>query len=246
MATKLEALLGVLKTVKQDTQRIIDTYHKNIQKRALFDGLARTYQVRDEENGEPLEPENQIVQQDTEAMLASLTKSWTRMLDLAASVDVTNAHAMAPIVLDGEPITSDLPAITLVWLEKNLTDLYTHIKNAPVQDPAKHWTWDPDRELFVADAVQTVKSKKVPRNHVRFEGSDRHPPQIDVYNEDVTIGTWTKIDFTTALTPRRKREILERVMELIAATRVARSHANDTEVTDVKYAGRLFEYILGS
>lgn len=243
MATKLEALLGVLKTVKQNTNRTIDQYHKNIQKRPLFDGLNRTYQPTNEE-GEELEPETQIVQLDTEAMFKELFAGWTRMLDLSATVDVTNTHASAPIMVGDVQISEPLPGIHLVHLEKELTDLYTHIKNAPVQDPSKHWTWDAEREMFVADAVKTLKSKKVPRNHIRFEGSDKHAPQIDVYNEDVTVGTWTKVDVTTALTPRRKRELLDRVQELITSVRVARSAANDTEATDVRYAERLFEYVL--
>lgn len=245
MATKLSALLGIQKTVKENTQRTIDTVYKEIQKRVLFDGLTRTYRPRDEENGEQLPAEGTLVQNRTETMLTDLTKMWARMLNVTATVDVTNTHAAAPIVVGDRTISEPLPATHLVYLEKQLVNLHTLVKAAPVLDPAKPWAWDNELELWTSGPTESVRSKKVPRNHVRFEGNDKHAPQVDVYNEDVTVGTWSKTDLSGAISPRRKRELLDRIQELLAAVRVAREEANATEVTDVDYGSELFSYILG-
>lgn len=244
MAQKLDALLGVIKTVKQNAQRAIDEFYKEVQKRPLFDGLSRTYQARADEDGDQLPPEGVLVQYDAENMLRNVLKEWTRMLDLSATIDSTNTRAFAPVKVGDDLLTEPLPAQHLVFLEKQLVDLQTYIKHLPVQDPAKAWTWDPEKELFTSGPVKTLKSKKVPRNHVRFEGNDKHPPQIDVYNEDVTVGEWSKMDYTTAISPRRKRELADRVEQLISAVRVARSEANQAEATDVSYAADLFSYVL--
>lgn len=246
MATKLDALLGVLKTRKENTQRMIDTYYKEVKKRPLFDGLSRVYQARSDTDTEVLPAEGVLVQHDAENMITDLATEWAKLINLVATVDVTNSHAAAPVMLGDTQLTEPLPAVTLVYLEKQLVDLHSVLKALPVQDPAKPWNWDAEREQFTSGPVITFRSKKVPRNHTRFEGNDKHAPQIDVYNEDVTIGEWSKTDFTTALTPRRKRELLERSEDVIAAVRAARSNANATEATDVRFAKAVFDHILGA
>lgn len=249
MATKLQTILGVIQTVKSTTQKRLDTAYKEMQRpKELFYGLAREYTPR-EEGGETLPAETQVIQYRVPELLADAIGPWTRMLDLSATIDKTNGTAAAPLVVNDAEITPPLPAIHLIYLEKQLTNLRTLIAHAPTLDPTKQWQWSRDQDAFVAGPVETTRSKKVPRNHVLAEAvTSPHgviPAQVQVYQEDVLVGTWKKFDYSGALEVQRKRQLLERVDGLIEAVRVARVKANEAAVVDVKYAEKIFDYVLG-
>lgn len=70
--------------------------------------------------------------------------------------------------------------------------------------------------------MRTVRTKKVPRNHVKAEATDKHPAQVDVYYEDVPVGYWTTVKFSGALPARRVNELLDRVEKLQQAVKFAR------------------------
>lgn len=243
VATKLKALLGILQGVKSTAKSRIDTTYKDMQKRQLFDGLARTYTPLNDD-GEQLPDEGVQVQQRAEDMLDSTVAPWSRLLDVSASIDATNALAKAPLRVNGQEITPALPIATLLYLEKQLTDLRTMVAVVPTLDPAKPWVWSDSQDSYVSGPTATNKSKKVYRNHLVHEGNQHHAPQVHVFQEDIVVGTWSKMDYSAAVEATRKRAMLKRVDELLEATRVAREEANDQEVIDIRYAGPLFEYIL--
>ena len=53
--------------------------------------------------------------------------------------------------------------------------------------------------------MQTLRTKKVPRNHVKAEATEKHPAQVEVYYEDVAVGYWTTVKFSGAL-PAQPRQ----------------------------------------
>ena len=97
----------------------------------------------------------------------------------------------------------------------------------------------------VTDAVQTTRTKKIPRNHVKSEATEKHPAQVEVYYEDIAVGYWTTVKFSGALPARRVNELLERVLALQTAVKFAREEANNTEVTDQHIGGAIFGYLFG-
>lgn len=241
--TRLNALLGILSGAKSRAKSAKDTTHHLLQKAHLFSGFIKSYQPLDEENGDQFPDETQLVQHNVETELTQLRDPWARMIDLQASVDRTNQEARASIKLDG--FTSDpLPTSTLLWLEKELVDLRTIISKAPLLDPAKTWTVDQNSGLFATQPRRTIKTRKVPKNHVRHPGDDKHPPQVDVYNADETIGHWTGVDLSGALEATRQREILVRIDAALEAIKLARDEANQTEVVDVRFGTELLGRIL--
>lgn len=93
--------------------------------------------------------------------------------------------------------------------------------------------------------MDTVRSRKVLRNHVKAEATEHHPAQVDVYTEDVAVGTWTTTKFSGALPATRVRELRDRVVKLQQAVKFAREQANATAVTDAKAGDAVFGYLFG-
>jgi hypothetical protein len=93
--------------------------------------------------------------------------------------------------------------------------------------------------------MQTIKTKKIPRNHVKAEATEKHPAQVEVYYEDVVVGTWRTIKFSGALPASRVNELLNRVEKLQEAVKFAREEANNLEVTEPKVGAKVFQYLFG-
>jgi hypothetical protein len=131
----------------------------------------------------------------------------------------------------------------LLFLEKQLTDLLTFVTKLPVLDSAESWSYDEATDAYATAATQTTRSKKVPRNHVKAEATDKHPAQVEMYFEDILVGHWTTVKFSGALPQARVNELKSRVVKLAEAVKIAREKANSTPVTDQKIGDRIFGYL---
>ncbi|MFC4006716.1 hypothetical protein ACFOY2_05755 [Nonomuraea purpurea] len=240
--TKLNQILAVEKGVKSDVQRkVTDAYHQ-IQKAPLLSGISRTYQPIDDE-GEQLPPESTRVQVQTEEVLKGVGAGLTRLFDVTATKDWANCHAKASVKVDGTVLLEDVPVTYLLFLEKQLTDVYTLVSKLPTLDPAETWARDEHSDAWRTEPVKTTRTKKVPRNHVLAEATEKHPAQVQVYNEDVVVGYWTKVVFSGALPQRRVNELLARVQKLQDAVKYAREEANGAEIVDQKIGEKVFGYL---
>jgi hypothetical protein len=178
-------------------------------------------------------------------VLRDVTRSLTRLLDVTATKDWANCTARADVTVDGTTLVRDVPVTYLLFLEKQLTDLHAFLRKLPILDAAETWTFDPSTDVWRTEPVRTVKTKKVPRNHVKAEATDKHPAQVEVYYEDIAVGHWTTVKFSGALPARRVNELLERIEKLQDAVKFAREEANGAEVTDRRVGDAVFGYIFG-
>jgi hypothetical protein len=240
--TKLNQILAVEKGVKASGQRAVSDAYHTIQKAPLLSGLSRTYQPIDDE-GEQLPPESTRVQVKTEQVIADVAAALTRLFDVTATKDWTNAVAKADVVVDGQTLIAGAPVTYLLFLEKQLVDLHTFVSKLPTLDPAETWSFDDNAETWRTEPVKTTRTKKVPRNHVLAEATDKHPAQVQVYNEDIVVGYWTKTAFSGALPARRVNELLLRVQKLQDAVKYAREEANSTAVEDQEVGDAVFRYL---
>lgn len=241
--TKLNQIIAVEKGKKALLNRAItDVYHK-FQKSQLFSGLSRTYRPKDDE-GELLPPEAVKVQLRAEEILAEAARAFTELFDITLTKDHNNQFAKASVVVDDVVIVDNVPVSTLLFLEKQLGDIATMIGKIPVLDPAETWDYDAAADCWRAEDVQTVRTKKVPRNHVVAKATDKHPEQVQVYNEDVVAGYWTKATFSGAMPARRVHELLERVTKLQTAVKYAREEANSIEIRPAAMGDAVFAYLL--
>ncbi|WP_129309128.1 hypothetical protein [Streptomyces sp. L2] len=229
-------------TPKSKSLQDITAAHHKVQKPVLLAGISRTYQPKDEE-GEQLPPESTRVQVKGEDALKEMAASLTRLFDVTATKDWANCTARADVVVDDRTVVADVPVSYLLFLEKQLTDLHTFVKKLPVLDAAESWSLDPSTDWWKTDPVRTIRTKKVPRNHVKAEATEKHPAQVEVYYGDVPIGYWTTVKFSGALPVRRVNELVERVEKLQQAVKFAREEANGAEITDQRVGDAVFGYL---
>lgn len=240
--TKLNQIVAVEKGVKSSVAKDVTKAYHNLQKPVLLSGISRVYRPKDEE-GETLPPENTRVQLTADAVLEQAAKSFTRLFDVTATKDYANSFAHADVAVDGVTLVRAAPVPYLLFLEKQLTDLHTFVSKLPVLDPAETWTYDDNADAFRTDTVQTTRTKKVPRNHVKAEATDRHPAQVDVYYEDVIVGTWSTTKFSGALPATKVHDLLDRVEKLQTAVKFAREEANGTVIEDIEVGQPIFDYL---
>lgn len=239
---KLNQIIAVEKGVKSQSFQDLTEAHQQLQKPALLSGIARTYRPKDEE-GEPLPPEATKVQIKGEEVIRRTVATLTRLFDVTATKDWTNCAAKADVVVEGRTLLERVPATYLLFLEKQLVDLFTFVKKLPVLDASETWGFDSSADCWATEPVQTLRTKKVPRNHVKAEATDKHPAQVEVYYEDVTVGYWRTVRFSGALPAQRVNELLARVERLQEAVKFAREEANAIEAVDQKVGERVFTYL---
>ncbi|MEV6324450.1 hypothetical protein AB0M45_25160 [Nocardia sp. NPDC051787] len=244
MTAKLNQLIAIEKGAKSQANADLATAYQRVGKTELLAGIARAYRPLDDE-GEALPPESKRVQVRVSEVIADVKTALTRLLDVTATKDVANCSAKADLVVDGHTLATDLPVTYLLFLEKQLGELKSFIAKLPTLDPAEAWSFDDVADCFATEPSQTVRTKKVPRNHVLAEATDKHPAQVQVYHEDVVVGRWTTTKFSGALPAKEVSEMRARLAKLTDAVRYARETANSTPVTDVKPGEAILGYLFG-
>jgi len=239
---KLNQIIAVEKSVKSKSIQDLTEANHAVQKPALLSGISRVYQPKDEE-GEQLPPESTRVQVKTEEVLRDMAATITRLFDVTATKDWANCAARADVKVDGQTLLRDVPVTYLLFLEKQLTELHTFVKKLPVLDAAETWTFDASADCYRTEAVRTIRTKKVPRNHVKAEATEHHPAQVEVYYEDIPVGYWSTTKFSGALPAKRVHELADRVEKLQAAVKFAREEANSAETTDQRVGDAVFGYL---
>lgn len=237
---QVTALLTGRKTAA--TKTLTEIYHR-FQKPVLFQGLSKRFTPKDEE-GDTFPDETQNIQMKASECLAEIRQTLTGVLDLVGTQDRTNCVAKANVAVDGQVVLSNVPVTHLLYLEKQLTDLHTALGALPVLDPQEKWSWEDNSACFVSEPAKTNKTKKIPKTHVKYDATDHHPAQTEMYHEDVTIGTWTTIKFSAAIPAQERVQLLDRVSKLRDAVKVAREEANSIEAVQAYWGKHLFDYVL--
>jgi len=240
--TKLCQIIAVEKDRKSKFERTLTDLHRQVQTPPLINGIHRTYQPKDED-GDQLPPESTLVQLTVEKVLQDVAAAARDFYDVTLTKETANAHATADIVVDGQTIAAAVPVTYLLFLEKQLVNLRTFVAKLPTLDPAQNWNRDDNTGINKADPVRTVRTKKVPKNWVKAEATKEHPAQVDVFHEDVLVGTWTKVDTSGAIPATRKAELLDRVDALTSAVKFAREEANGLSVDQARIGEDLFGYL---
>ncbi|MFF0477599.1 hypothetical protein [Streptomyces sp. NPDC004284] len=175
----------------------------------------------------------------------STARALARLFDVTATKDWANCTVRADVTVDGRVLVERVPVAHLLFLERQLTDINAFVRRLPVLDAAESWPQDPSTDAWKTEVVRTVRTKKVPRNHVKAEATDGHPAQVEVYYEDVPVGYWTAVKSSGALPARRVNELLEGVEKLQQAVKFAREEADGAEVTDQRVGDAVFGCLFG-
>lgn len=242
---KLNQIIAIEKTVKADAKKAIDQVYHVLQKSPLLTGISRTYRSKDEE-GDQLPPESTKLQVNAGTALSHAMDAFASLFSITIEKDGTNLHALADIVLpDGTVLLKNAPVPYLLFLEKQLVDLKTLVLKLPVLDPSEDWHYDDAAGAWTSAPVETTRTKKIPRNHVKAAPTDKHPAQVELYYEDVVVGYWKTIKFSGAVPQKRVYELLAKIDEVQKAVKFAREQANNTEVlVNGKASRAILDYIV--
>jgi hypothetical protein len=157
------------------------------------------------------------------------------------------AHADV-VTEDDTTLLRDVPATSLLQLEKHLKELHDLLTAVPTLDPAKGFQQDPQREagVYKAREVNKTRTKKTQRPMVMYEATKEHPAQVAMATEDVATGTILEQEWSSLITPAQKSDMLDRCDKLMRAVKRARSKANeqDLDIGKNKIAQALVDYVL--
>lgn len=242
---RLNQIIAIEKGVKTSSYKKFTEAHKRLQKPSLMSGLSRKYRPKSED-GDMLPPESTKVQVRATESIRECSRILTKLFDVTATKDWGNCDARGDVVVDGQTLLSEVPVTYLLFLEKQLVDLKTFVQKLPVLDQAEEWSYDQAADCWATPPVETTRTKKIPRNHVKAEATKEHPAQVEVYSEDVVVGYWRTIKYSGALPQARVSELLQRVEKLHTAVKFAREEANSTEVEKRRVGEAVFDYLFAT
>ncbi len=239
---KLNQVIAIGTGEKTRKQKVLTKAYESLKKADLFAGLKKTYHPTDEE-GEKLPDETKYLQTSVRKSIEDAMGVCEAMFNIVAAQDEGNCSAKADVVVDGVALLKQAPVTHLLFLEKQLTDLLTFVNSFPTLDPSIEWKWDEDALHYVSDKKETVRTKKVPKVLVKYEATDKHPAQTEVYNEDVQIGKYETVYFSGCISMKDKEAMLERIRNLDKAVKLAREEANSIEVKGADSGTKVLNYI---
>ncbi len=242
--TKLNQIVALEKGKKSRTIEAVSAIHHLLVKGGgLFSGVSRVYQPKDDE-GEQLPPESTLVQKTVKENLADASKILADLFNVVATKEWGNTHAVADVVVDGQTVITGAPVPYLLFLEKELINWRTLVTKVPVLDAADVWTYDTAIGQYRTEPGETTRSKKVPRVLELAPATDKHPAQVQTYEEAVLVGTWKTTKFSGAIPASVRDSLIARANALLDAVKVAREKANGADVEDQRVASAVFDYLL--
>jgi len=247
--SKLHELLAVENNLRgqaeQTRKDLINTFEK---KKHHFSEVIVTFKSNKE--GVEDKVESQLGLQTTvRKELAWIGEKIAAATDIGYQIDLANTTAKADVILEnGTVILKDVPATSLLQLEKRLKEVQELVMAIPTLDPAKGFEPDPDRGegIYRARDVEKPRTEKQFEYVVMVQPTKEHPAQVKELMVDKPIGTILGQEWSSLLTTAEKGEMLDRAESLLRAVKKARSRANEQEV-DVKsnkITSRLLEYVV--
>lgn len=240
---KLHQAVATEKALKPEAYKILTRLYQLAQKQDQFSGMQGVYAPKTEQD-EQLPPERKAVEQSVTDVVRQAISALIEPYDMTATVARGNQHATADLEVDGRVILQDMPVQFYLFVEKQILDVKNFIEALPTLDPAEIWSPpDANSGCYRAQPTQTVRTKKLPKTITKAEATKEHAAQVEIYHEDVPVGTWTRTKMSSALPVTEKRELLRRINALMVAVKQARELANSHEVEKQRVAAKLFDYI---
>ncbi|MCP4137494.1 MAG: hypothetical protein GY754_41390 [bacterium] len=239
---KLNQVIAIANGEKTRKQKLLTKIYQNLDKSTLFEGISKRYKPIDEE-GERKPDETKYVQVTVPQAIDEAIQVMKDMFNIVATQDIANCSATADLIVDDKTFLENVPVTHLLFLEKQLDDIQTFINSFPILDPAEKWVWNDDSLCYASDSKESHSTKKVLKTHVKYEATDKHPAQTEVYNEDVVVGYWTTIKFSGNISKKDKEDLLEKVRKLSRAVKIAREEANSSLTKMSDFGDTILNYI---
>lgn len=246
---KLHELLAVeanLRGQAEVTRKdLMNTFEK---KRVHFSEVLVTFKSNQE--GVPDKEEGRLGLQTTvNKELLWISEKIKAALDAGYQIDVANTMAKADVIMeDGTSLLKDIPATSLLQLEKRIKEIQELVMQIPTLDPSKGFEPDPSKGpgIFKARDVEKPRTEKQFKHIVMVPPTDKHPAQVKELMDDKQIGIILQQEWSSLITVAEKGDMIDRVESLLRAVKKARSRANEQEV-DVRQhriGNAILDYII--
>lgn len=246
---KLNQVIAVVAGKKSRAQRLLTDSHHGWNKEAIA-GITKTYEPLDAD-GDQYPAESKQIFLNVPDKVQEMADQIASFFDVVMTQEQGNTKARGDIdirefgVSEGKPFLTDVPVTTLLFLEKQLVDLYTFASNLPTLPKDREWKLDNNRNCYVTEPIQSIKTGKRAKVIIKYGATKEHPAQTELFSEDMTLGTWTTTYMSSAIPSRQKADILRRIEEMQDAVKRAREQANSLEVDQVRYGRRILQHLFG-
>ena len=243
---KLHELLAVEgdieKTAKSIMGETTNVFNKN---QNLFIGRHRSLQMFDDDMPGQADEVVELTTTVPERLeyTGEHIASW---LDVSLNKEATNQIANADLVVDGNIIAAALPATFLLGLENKLKQLLNVYKSIPTLQAGVAWERDATIGNHVykqANPNRKNKTQKTFNHKVLYEATDKHPAQIEKWEEQRVVGEYTEQIQSGMMSSSDKNKLLNNVEKLLRATKTARMQANSVEATKLEVGNEIVKFI---
>ncbi len=244
MANKLHELLAVEQDRKNKAnQAVSETLQIFSKKDVIFDGMNKRY-VAMEADSEIIPDESKEMASTVKDKLISTLEIFATGIDAHLSKEETNSAniAKAELIIENQSFGT-FSATSLLALETHFNKTKELYQTIPVLDQAKKWSYDPQRAIYRTDEEVKFRSIKRPKVIVKYEATKEHPAQTELLYLDFQVGKYETTYFSGKITQVQKNTLIRRIDALLEAVKIARSKANNVEVTNMRVAQNLFNFI---
>lgn len=245
---QLHELLAVEGDLSNTAKTVLDEAMVTFEKKPdHFRGFVKSMKYFDEARQQENAREEKGMVTTVEDKLTYALGASQKLFDALLQKEEANQRAKADLEVDGQVIASGLPATFLLGMETRLKAVRDMILRVPTLDPALIWSEDAGAGagVFRSNAQLSNRTEKQVRFKVLYDATDKHPAQIEKWNEDVPVARIETTHTSGMWTPKRKSDVLGRLDKLIRAVKKARQRANTVEVADLHIANAMTKYILG-
>lgn len=248
---KLHELLAVFDDLKGQANKtrgdLLSTFSNKLH---LFQKKVITF--RSSQEGVPPSTESQSdIQSTLTKELKWVGQFISKAIDAGYQIDLGNTSATGNIVVEQDDKVvfqiDNVPATSLLQLEKHLTSVRDLLQAVPTLDSAQGFVLDTasGKGIWQARDVIKERTKKEKKVLVVSKATDKFPEQTQVYDADVSVGTLLSQEWSALTTPAIKSELLNRCDTLIQAVKKARSRANSVEldVAGQKIGKKLLDFV---
>jgi len=221
--------------------------HQQLQKNDLFLGISRKYRPKDDDQtkvtGELLPEESKQVVLKAVQVILETNRKQAELLDISAQRDWANCEARADVIVGDRVLIQGAPVTYLLFLEKKLVDLRTFIEKLPKLSLGEEWVHDVNQDLYATKPSESTRTKKVTMPLIMAEATKEHPAQVKEVTEDILVGYWTTVKYSSALPVSQINAMLARVEELQKAVKFARAKANEIQVAKIEVGKTILDFI---
>lgn len=247
--SKLHQLLAVL---PEKNKAATASLHENLKtfsdKAHIFNGQSKTVKAFNDSRAQEFNTQEQTHVADTVKNRLEFTFGIiAASIDLEATVDLANTKAKAKVELEGLDLP-ELPAVTLLQIEKQCAEWKKLILAAPTLPLGINWVPVPDLGANIVQAEQVDRTMKTERKTVPvvlYDATDKHPAQVKEAVKDENVAVIEVTKYSGLMSAREKADLLIRLNKLHEAVVKARCAANEQEVAQVTIGEKLTNFLLG-